>query len=131
MAAPTNAHGSSIQVPDGTTFNVTVSRIQKRARLAESTDSGTSGRERWTKIITGALLTIDFVWDSDLIPDTDVSLDAGDTVQFRQVIGSTGKFYSIAQIIVETLETVYDNVNDVVRGTVVALANGAITDPVT
>lgn len=127
-------HGGTITVdPSGTpvTFDgITEWKLTKTARLADTTHGGTSGWEQRKKILKGGQWSINFIWDSTNIPDTDFTLDQGDEVTLKFLVGDSTKFYSFAAI-VETLEIVDNEVSDVVRGTASGFVNGAITDPVT
>lgn len=129
MASPLSGNGGEI-LAAATPFHVSLWRLQKTARLVETTDSSTAGVERWSTVVTGGIVTFEFVWDADNIPDTDVTLDAGDSVSMTLNIGASAKTYAFTAL-VETLEIVDDNVNDVIRGTGTARVNGAITAPVT
>lgn len=113
-----------------TVINITDWQFTKTARLAEVTHSGSGGIAEWKKVLVEAAGSFNFPWDSDQIPDTDVTLDAGDTLTLELFCGDSGKKYEFAAI-VESLSITNNSQNDVVRATVNFKSNGAITDPVT
>lgn len=114
----------------GTDFHISEWRLTKTARLAEVTNSGSAGQAKWKKTVVEATWSCQLPWDSENIPDTDVSLDVGDEVTIAFYCGDSTKFYSLPGI-TESVEVVNNVQNDVVRATVSGKANGAITDPVT
>lgn len=129
MATFASGHGGYITV-GGTRLDVTEWQLNKTARLAEVTNSGSGGVVKRHKIVEDAQFTIQVPWDSENIPDTDISLDVGDEPALVLYVGDSGKTYSFTGI-VESVQPVVNNQNDIVRMTVTGYANGVVTDPVT
>lgn len=123
----------------GTTGSVTLGgaavatktvNMKKRNRLAEITNSGSSGNAEWQATVKEGDFTVKLVWDSTNLPDTDLSADAGDSIAVVGNIGDSGKTQSFTGVI-EELTLDWDNEQGVVMATITGKTTGAITDPVT
>lgn len=113
----------------GTDVNITDWEFTKKTRAAETTHSGTAGWVTFKGTTKEAEGTINVVWDSDQIPDTDITMDVGDEITLALFVGDSAKFYSMTAMI-ETLKLISKNTEDVVRWTV-TFKGWAVTDPVT
>lgn len=100
------------------------------ARLAETTNSASGGVATWQKVLEEGSGTFNAPWDSTQVPDTDVDLGPGDTGTLKLYCGDSTKFFSFS-FIVESLTTVVNTQNDIVRYTVAFKSNGVITHPLT
>lgn len=114
----------------GTDINVTDWQLTLTARIAEVTHSGSAGVAKWQKVLEEGSGSFNAPWDSEQVPDTDISLGPGDTGTVTLYCGDSSKFFSFSAII-ESLATTTNTQNDVVRYTVNFKTNGAITHPVT
>ena len=124
-------HGGGVVVDGTTILGVQEWQFTKTARLAETTNAESGGIANWLKVLVEAAGSANIVWEDTQVPDTDVTLDAGDSITaLRLDVGDTAKFYSFAAI-VESLQMTNNNLNDAVKFTVNWWSNGAITDPVT
>src|SRR5262245_16797434 len=123
-------HGGTVLVGAATWDGVTKWTLNKKGRLADITHSGTGGVVRRKKTVTDGDGTVEFIWDSTNIPDTDVTLDHGDEVALVLFVGDSTKSYSF-NAVVDVLTLVDDETQDVVRGTLTFFANGPFTDPIT
>lgn len=104
--------------------------LVKNPRLDEITHSGSAGAAQWKKTVVEGSGRIAGPWDSTVIPDTDISADAGDEVTLKLYVGDSGKFYSFAAVI-DNLEITNPQTQGVSRFSLNYKSNGAITDPVT
>ena len=121
--AKLGAAGADIAITDWT--------LTLSARLAETTHSGDAGVAKWQKVLEEGSGTFNAPWDSEQVPDTDISIGPGDTItDLRLFCGDSLKFFSFAAI-VESLENSNNAQNDIHRYTINFKANGAITHPVT
>lgn len=109
--------------------NVTDWEFTKKTRAAETTHSGTNGWATFKGTVKEAEGTINVIWDSEQIPDTDITMDVGDEITLKLYVGDSTKFYSMTAMI-ETLKLMSKNTDDVVRWTV-TFKGWAVTDPVT
>src|SRR5262245_17371412 len=123
-------HGGTVLVGAATWDGVTKWTLNKKGRLADITHSGTGGVVKRKKTVTDGDGTIEFIWDSDNIPDVDMTFDHGDEFTLKLNVGDSGKFYQFAAI-ADMVTIVDDETQDVVRGTATFFVNGAVTDPVT
>jgi len=121
--------GGKVEI-GSTVIPITDWQFTKTARLAEVTNSGSGGIAEWKKVLVEAAGSFNAPWDSDQLPDVDVTLDAGDTVTLDLFCGDSTKFYVVPSII-ESVQVVTNTQNDVVRYTVNFRSNGTITDPIT
>lgn len=104
--------------------------ITRSARLADTTASDSSTRERWQSTLTGGTWTCKALWDSTVIPDTDVGLQPGTAVTLLFYVGDSTKFYQFPAV-VETLTPATDNQNGVVVFDLAGKINGAVVEPLT
>ncbi len=121
-----------VQVPTGTPYTftgVTKWELTKKANLAEVTHAGSLGWEQRKSVTRGAQFTLEFVWDAGNVPDSDVTLDAGDEPVIRLKRGANAGYYWFPAI-VETMKLVDDEAKDVMRGTISGYANGPIRNVV-
>lgn len=89
-----------------------------------------AGYAQWKKTVIEGSGRIAGPWDSTVLPDVDVTLDAGDEVTLKLYVGDSSKFYSFAAV-VENLEITCNETNDVVRYSLTYKSSGTITDPIT
>lgn len=114
----------------GTRLDITDWQHTLTARLAEKTNSGSGGHAQFHKVLEEGQGSCNIPWDSENIPDVDITLDTGDEFTFRGYLGDSGKFYQYPAIVESTQVTV-NTQNDIIRMTVNYRVNGAVTKPVT
>jgi len=126
--AATNAAGAPTGV--GYVFNgVTKWELTRSAVLAEITHSGSLGEQQRKAVVRGGQFSLDFVWDANNCPDSDVSLDAGDEPMIKLKRGGNAGYYRFPAI-VETMKLTDDQAKDVLRGTISGYVNGRVTNVV-
>lgn len=131
MATYHSGNGGHVNGGTGNTnMAVLTWSMTRTARLADTTASDSSALERRQKTVTGGTFQCKCLWDSTAIPDTDLSLQAGDEHTLKFYAGDSGKFYSFAGII-ENHTTDVDNQTGVVTFNLTGYANGTITEPLT
>lgn len=123
-------NGGTVSLGGVTTLSVTRWTFTKKNRLAETTNSGSSAKATWLATVEEGDFTADFVFDSTVLVDTDLSADVGSSVAVVLTMGDSGKTYSFTGVI-ETIVINNDQLSDVVRGTITGKSSGTITDPVT
>lgn len=95
-----------------------------------SNNTVSAGYAQWKKTVIEGSGRIAGPWDSTVLPDVDITGDAGDEVTLKLTIGDSTKFYQFAAVI-ENLEIIDNQTNDVIRYSMTYKSNGAITDPIT
>lgn len=123
-------NGGTVSLAGATTLSVTKWTMTKKARLAETTNSGSSANATWLACVAEADFTADFVFDSTVLVDTDLTADIGVSVAVVLTMGDSGKTYSFTGVI-EAITINNDQLSDVVRGTITGKSSGAVTDPTT
>ncbi len=108
---------------------VTKWELTVKANLAETTHAGSLGWEQRKSVTRGGQFTLDFVWDANNVPDSDVTLSAGDEPVVKLKRGANAGYYRFPSI-VETMKLTDDEVKDVMRGTISGYVNGPITNVV-
>lgn len=115
----------------GADINITDWSLSLTSRLAETTHSGSGGYAAWQHVLAEGNGTFNAPWDSEQVPDTDIGIGPGDTISdLRLFCGDSTKFFSFAAV-VESLQTVVNTQNDIVRYTISFRTTGAITHPIT
>lgn len=123
-----SANGSSIIIA-AATLAVTMSRVRKFARLAETTNSGTSSSQ-YQKVVSDHSWSASIPWDSTNLPDTDFGLVEGTVVTITFNMGGSAKTEVLTNTTVESLEDIMDSKGDIIR-TEVSGKGGVLTRPVT
>lgn len=123
-----SALGSSIQI-SSTVLHCRATRVRKAARLAENTHSGCAATN-YDAVVPDHSWNASVPWDETNIPDTDFGLAPGDKVTVRFNQGSTGKFETLTDTTVETVEDIHDNAGDIIR-TEITGKGGVLTPAVT
>ena len=104
--------------------------INLKNRLAETTNSATSGLATWFATVSEADFSCEAIWDDAEIPDTDNGLTRGASLTVKLNIGNSAKFYT-GTALIETLTVKVDNIQGVVIYNITGKYTGAITLPVT
>ncbi len=130
VAAPYLIAGGVAVLPGNTGPNfvfsgITKWELTKNAVLTEITHSGSMGWQQRKAIVRGGQFTLEFVWDANNCPDSDVTLDAGDEPVVALKRGANAGYYQFAAI-VESVKLVDDNQKDVIRGTISGFTNSPI-----
>lgn len=114
-----------------TTVNVTDWTLTLTARLAENTPASSAGVATWAKIGEEGTGTVNAPWDSEQIPDTDLTtLTPGGEFSMSLYCGDSNKFFGFSAI-VESLTMTCNTTNDIVRYSITFRTNGDITHPTT
>lgn len=92
---------------------VTTWSITERNRVAETTNSGTSGRATWLGTVTEADFTCEVIFDSTALLVTDNTLTPGSGVTVKLELGDSGKFFT-GTAVIETIVHKVNNLSDVV-----------------
>lgn len=124
----TSANGSNLVI-GAATLECTMTRFRKGARLAETTDSGTSS-SKYKQVVKDHSWSASVVWDDTNLPDTDFGLVEGAEVTLKFNMGGSGKFEALTGTTVESCEDIMDNKGDVIR-TEISGKGGVLTRPVT
>lgn len=113
----------------GVSLNIARWMLRKGSRNVENTHSGVSSTN-FEKVVSDHSGSIDIPWDDTNLPDTDAGLVEGAKVTIRFNLGTSGKFQTLANTIIESVEDTDDNSQDIVR-TTVNFKGGVLTRPVT
>lgn len=126
-----SGNGGEILVGTGSpvTLNVAKHTVRKTSRLAENTHSGTPATN-FEHVVPHYEWTVEVPWDDSNLPDTDVGLIEGAKVIIRFNDGASGKYLTLTDTSVETIEEVDDNANDIIRS-VISGKGGTLTRQVT
>jgi hypothetical protein len=122
------ANGSSLVI-GAATLACRLTRLRKASRLADNTNSGTAASD-YIEVVKDHSWSASVPWDSDVIPDTDFGLSEGARVTLKFNLGGTGKFETLTNTTVETLEDVMDSAGDIIR-TEISGKGGTLTRAVT
>ena len=122
-------NGGSI-VANAVTLDVTTWKLNEKNRVAETTNSSTSGRATWLGTVTEADFECEVIFDSTALLITDDSVTPGTTITVRLNVGDSGKFYT-GSAVVETVTHSNNNLQDVVKATVTGKYSGTLTQPIT
>lgn len=115
----------------GTTVHIGHWELTITSKLGEITNSNSGGVSQRKHTLREGRWRIQSPWDSEVIPDVDVTLREGTEIAtLRFTLGDSGKFYSFAGI-VEEMHIINSNTGDVVRWEASGFVNGTITLPVT
>lgn len=123
-----SGNGSSLVIA-AAALATTLTRLRKMARLAETTNSGTSSSQ-YQAVVSDHSWSASCVWDDTNLPDTDFGLIEGAVVTLKFNMGASGKFETLTNTTVESLEDIMDARNDVIR-TDISGKGGVLTRPVT
>lgn len=126
--AQQSANGSALMI-GAATLHCTMTRLPKGARLAETTDSGTSS-SRYKMVVKDHRWAASVCWDDTNIPDTDFGLVEGAEVTLIFMMGTTGKTNILTGTTVETCEDIMNSSGDVIR-TELSGKGGVLTRAVT
>jgi hypothetical protein len=106
-------------------LNCKATRVRKGARLAENTHSGVSSTN-FEAVVGDNSWSASVPWDSTNLPDTGFGLTVGAKVTLQFNLGRSGKFETLTNTSVETVEDVMDNEGDIIR-TEITGKGGALT----
>jgi hypothetical protein len=114
--------GGSVVVSPGVgakTLQLHKHTVRKTAKLAENNHSGVTA-SNFEFVLAHYEWTIEIPWDDENLPDTDVGLEEGAKVAIQFMDASSGKFATLTDTSVESLEETY--VTD--EGVLVAVISG-------
>lgn len=103
--------------------------VRKTAKLTENTHSGSTA-SNFEKLYPHYEWTVKVPWDDTKLPDTDVGLNEGAKVTIKFNDGSSGKFATITDTSVETLEEELDVMSNIILA-VISGKGGTLTRQVT
>lgn len=112
------------------TFKVISWNLSLRNRLAETTNSATSGLATWFATVSEADGSAECLLDDTELPDTDFGMTRGASATLRLDLGNSGKFYT-GTALIEDLVLKVNNIQDVVKYDVRFKYSGTLTLPVT
>src|SRR5437016_645942 len=95
--------GGTVTVGGAAFTAISTWKYTKTATLAETTNAGSGGWQTRLLVVKGGTFALDFVWDSDNIPETNVAVDIGQAVTVALKLGDTALKYTFPGI-VETIE---------------------------
>lgn len=132
MAVISGHGGSIVQDPGGTptTFHIGQWTLNKTSEQAVVTTSAAGGARKRIHILRDWTATIELPLDADVIPETDLTFEEGDSVTVDFNLGASGKFYRGLGL-VAGVSAVNNNDADACRVTININGNGLITQPVT
>lgn len=126
-----SGNGGGITVNGGSELNVGKWTVNRTMRIVENTHSGTSGSTNFNAVVAHVEWTVEVPFDDAALIDTDSGLVPGTSISALVLQhGNSGKTISIANTMVEAVQTVNDPQGDIVRY-VVNGKGGAYTPPVT
>lgn len=103
--------------------------LNKRAKLSESTHSGSGGGEERTKVNRGGTVSFMCNYDATDTPEA-IGMAEGDEFTANLWIGESGKMYSPVTLIVENIDIVGVSQDSHVTYSGTAYVQGALGDPV-
>lgn len=109
---------------------VTTWELREHNRVAETTNSGTSGRATWLGTVTEADGRCEVIFDSTALLVTDNTLTPGSSVTVKLELGDSGKFFTGSAVIEDIVHKV-NNTQDVVKADLTFKYSGTLTQPVT
>lgn len=104
--------------------------LKETNRVAETTNSASSGRATWLGTVTEADFRCTVVFDSTALMITDNGVTPGNSVTVRGDLGDSGKFYT-GTAVIETVRHYWNNRQGVVEAEVTGKYSGTLTQPVT
>lgn len=128
MATYHKGHGGKMTVGSDD-VHVVDWEFTKTTRKADLSNSGSNGWAPKKGTVKEASGTVNALWDSDQLPDTDITLDVGDEFTLKLYCGDSTKFYSMTAM-VESLKMNSKSTDDVVRWTITFDA-WDVTNPIT
>ena len=123
-----SANGSKITV-GAVDLHCRMTRVDKGARLAERTDSGTSSTA-YVKVVADHAWSASINWDDTNLPDTDAGLTEGSVVTITFTMGGSTKTEVLTGTTVERMTDIMDSAGDIIR-TEVSGKGGVLTRPTT
>ena len=99
--------------------------IKESNRVAETTNSSSSGRATWLGTVSEADFSCTVLFDSTALLST---LSVGSSYTVRGDLGDSGKFYT-GTAVLETVEHKWNNRQGVVEASVTGKYSGSITPP--
>jgi hypothetical protein len=111
------------------TLHITKWTLRKTSRNVDNTHSGVTS-SNYEHVVPDHSATLEIPWDDTNIPDTDAGLAEGVKVTLTMNLGSTAKFQTLTNTLVESCEDVCDNSGDIIR-TVVTVKGGSLTRALT
>lgn len=121
--------GGGITVNAGSELPIHSHTVRKTSRLVENSHSGVTATN-FEHIIPHYEWTIRIPWDDTRLPDTDEGLNEGAKVTIKFDDGGSGKFCTLTNTSVETLEEEEDVMNNIIMA-VVSGKGGTLTRQVT
>lgn len=106
----------------GTSVPVGKWSLNKKAALANTTNSTTGGRKHRTATVRDDEFTLECPWDDTVNPEAN-NFGEGDTIRVVLEMGDSAKKWTCAACIVESVEYVDDEDEDVMRTVVKGFAN--------
>lgn len=106
--------GGGIVVNSGTELPINQWTLRKNARLTENTTSGNTATN-YAKVVPDYSWEVMGPWDDTRLPDTDEGMNEGDVVTVKFEKGTSGKFATLTNTTVETVEETEDVANDIIR----------------
>lgn len=94
--------GSVVHDPDGTPTTLEGIRtwtLNLTGDFVETTSADTGSVKRWKKTFESGDWTLDLVFDSTNLPNTDLSISMGDTVSLKFNIGDSTTFYQFNSLV--------------------------------
>lgn len=104
-------------------------QVRKTYRLAENSHSGVSATN-FEPIIPHYEWTVRVPWDDTNLPDTDVGLTEGLKVTIKFPDASSGKFKTVTNTSVESIDEEYDSSQNIIMA-VISGKGGTLTRQVT